>query len=146
MNWKTEAMDKLKLYEVKKKSLVSISEEIASLEANMCRIRRASGDGTSVKGSGRGQEDVMLSNIVLRQELEQSLKQAKTWVNLVDGALGVLSKEERLVLERLYLYPSMGNVDKLCGELCLEKTAVYNRRDKALRRFTIALYGAVETD
>lgn len=60
------------------------------------------------------------------------------------AGLEILSQEERLLLDRFYIHPSKGNVDRLCEELGLERTAVYSRKDKALRHFTLCLYGMVE--
>lgn len=144
MNWKTEAVDKLKQYEAKRKSLQNIPMEISRLESDMVRIRSASADGTPVNGGGSGREDMMLSNIVHRQELERSLEQAKTWVALVDAGLEILSAEERQILDRFYINPAKGNVDRLCGELRVEKSQVYAKKDYALHRFTTALYGCQE--
>lgn len=87
----------------------------------------------------------MLSNIVHRDELKRRLKEANLWVAQVDKALAVLDDEERLVLDKFYIHRAKGNVGELCERLNLEKTAVYDRRDKALRRVTIALYGVTES-
>lgn len=144
MNWKFEAIEKLKQYEAKKQSLTSIPEEIARLESAMQSIRSATADGTPVKGGGSGREDMMLSNIVHREELERSLEQAKMWVALVDAGLEILSEEERMILDRFYIHPARGNVDRLCGELGVEKSQVYARKDSALHHFTISLYGCSE--
>ena len=144
MNWKFEAIDKLRQYEAKKQSLNSIPEEIHRLESAMRSIRSATADGTPVQGGGSGREDMMLSNIVYREELERALEQAKIWVALVDSGMDILSAEERLILDRFYVHPEKGNVDRLCGELCIEKSQVYAKKDSALRRFTICLYGCSE--
>ena len=103
MNWKFEAMEKLRLYEAKKQSLRSIPEEIERLESAMKSIRSATADGTPVKGGGSGREDMMLSNIVHREELDRALEQARKWVDLVDAGLEILSQEERLILDRFSL-------------------------------------------
>lgn len=144
MNWKFKAIEKLKQYEAKKQSLTCIPEEIARLESAMQSIRSATADGKPVKGGGSGREDMMLSNIVHREELERSLEQAKMWVALVDAGLETLSAEERLILNRFYIHPAKGNVDRLCGELGVEKSQVYARKDAALHHFTISLYGCSE--
>ena len=144
MNWKYEAMEKLKSYNAKKQALRSIPEEIARLESEMQSIRSATSDGTPVSGGGSGREDRYLSNIVHREELSRSLEQAKAWVNLVDAGLAILSQEERLVLDRFYINPARGNVDRLCGEMGIEKSQVYARKDSALHHFTISLYGCTE--
>lgn len=145
MNWKSEAVDKLRQYEAKKLSLVNIPLEISRLESAARGIRSAASDGTPVSGGGSGREDMLLSNIVHREELERSLEQAKKWVAMVDTGLAILSAEERLLLERFYVHPERGSVDRLCEELRCEKATVYRRRDKAIHRFTLALYGGTET-
>lgn len=146
MNWKREAVDKLRNYEAHKQALENLPKEIKRLEGTFTGIRSASTEGTHVSGGGGTREDVMLSNIVHRDELKRRLKEARLWVTQVDKALTVLDDEERLVLERFYIHSAKGNVDVLCEQLHIERSAVYDRRDKALRRFTIALYGATETE
>ena len=88
----------------------------------------------------------MLSNIVHRDELKRRLKEARLWVVQVDKALAVLDNEERLVLDRFYIHWTRGNVGELCERLNVEQATVYRKRDSALRRFTIALYGVAETE
>ena len=145
MNWKFEAMDKLKQYEAKKQALKSIPQEIARLDMAMKSIRSATADATPVQGGGSGREDMLLSNIVHRQELESALKQAAKWVKIVEGGLAVLGEDERLILDRFYINPAPGNVDKLCEELGVEQASVYRRREKALHHFTVSLYGGIES-
>lgn len=144
MNWKYEAVDKLKGYEAHKRALENIPREIKRLEGAFVSIRSATTDGTPVSGGSSTREDTMLSNIAHREELERTLKQAKAWVKMVDAGLEVLHDEERLVLERFYIHRAKGNVEQLCEELNVEKATVYRRRDGALRHFTIALYGVTE--
>lgn len=145
MDWKREAIDKLRNYEAHRHSLESIPLEIKRLESVCAGIRSAVTDGTPVSGGSSTREDVLLSNIVHRDELKRRLKEARLWVSMVDKALAILTDNERLVLDKFYIHQVKGNVDALCEQLHVEKSAVYDRRDKALRRFTIALYGVTET-
>ena len=145
MNWKYEAAEKLRQYEAKKKSLDSIQDEIRRLESAMQSIRSAMADGTPVKGGGSGREDMMLSNIVHREELERSLEQTKIWVELVDAGLEILSAEERMILDRFYIHPEKGAADRLAGDMKLDIKTVYRRKDEALKHFTICLYGGTES-
>ena len=144
MNWKKEAIEKLKEYNARKQAITSIPMEIAQLESAVRGIRSASADGVAISGGGSGREDMLLSNICKREELKRSLAAAKVWVSQVDTALSVLDQEERLVLDRFYINPARGNVDRLCGELNVEKPTIYRRKDDALRHFTICLYGCTE--
>jgi hypothetical protein len=144
MNWKPEAIDKLRQYEAKKTALKTILEELARLKSVAQSIRSATADGTPVQGGGSGREDMLLSNIVQREELERSLEQAKLWVALTDAGLDVLTSEERLILDRFYIHPERTVAERLAGDLNVDVKTVYRRKDAALRRFTIALYGCVE--
>lgn len=144
MNWKYEAIDKLKGYEAHKRALENIPREIKRLEGAFVSIRSATTNTAPVSGGGSSREDAMLTNIAHREELERTLKQAKAWVKMVEAGLAVLDDEERRVLDRFYINRAKGNVDWLCEELNVEKATVYRRRDGALRHFTIALYGVTE--
>ena len=146
MNWKREAIDKLKNYEAHREALENIPREIKRLESAYAGIRSATTDGTPVSGGGNTREDSMLSNIVHRDELKRRLREARLWVAQVDKALAVLDDEERLVLDRFYIHRAKGNVGELCERLNVEQATVYRKRDSALRRFTIALYGVTETE
>lgn len=142
MNWKSEAIEKLRDYEAHRQALDSIPLELERLGAAYTGIRAAKLDGTpTAQGSGNRREDAMLSNIVHRDELKRRLKEARLWVTQVDKALAVLDDDERLVLDRFYIHRTKGSIGELCERLNLEKSAVYRRRDEALRRFTLALYG-----
>ena len=142
MDWKQEAIEKLRNYEAHKKALDSIPLELGRLEAAYAGIRAAKVDGTPRAGSSASnREDSMLSNIVQRDELKRRLKEARLWVKIVDGGLSVLDDEDRLTLDLCFIHKVKGSIDDLCERLNLESSAVYRRRDQALRRFTLALYG-----
>lgn len=144
MNWKFEAIEKLKEYTARKNAITSIPEEIKRLEEDAQRIRAASTDATPVQGGGSTREDMLLSNIVHREELQRRLSDAIRWVDIVDAGLAVLTPDERKILDIMYINRSSGGLFRACEEFNLEKSAVYARRDAALEKFTLALYGAVK--
>ncbi|MBQ8880730.1 MAG: hypothetical protein IJ030_00955 [Oscillospiraceae bacterium] len=145
MQWKEEAVEKLKRYGAMQKALQNIPEEIRLLQADAAALRSPSTEKVAVRSSGGSQEDALINNIVRRQELEWNLKRVKHWLSVTDRGLEALDPEELLVLRRMYLTPEKGAVDRLCGELGVEQASVYRKRDKALHRFTLALYGFPET-
>ena len=145
MNWKEEAMDKLRRYDAMRQATANLPEEIKRLEAAARSLRSASAEKLAVKEGSPSAEDKLLSNLVQRQELRNALEQAGLWLRVTDRALSALTPEEKLVLHRFYIYPERGGVDRLCGELGVEQSSVYRRRDKALRKFTVALYGKTES-
>lgn len=144
MNWKAEAMEKLRRYDAMRQAQENIPEEIARLAAEASGLRGTKMDDAPVVEGGNRREDLLLSNLVHRQELEYALQQAQCWLRAVNRALAALTPEEKLVLHRFYIYPERGSVDRLCGELGVEQSSVYRKRDKALRKFTIALYGTAD--
>ena len=103
MNWKREAIDKLKNYEAHRQALENIPREIKRLESAYTGLRSASTENAPVSGGGGTREDCVLSNIVLRDELKRRLKEARLWTAQVDKALAVLGEEEKLVLDRFYI-------------------------------------------
>lgn len=144
MDWRSEAIEKLKGYEAHRQTLQGIPLELERLGAAYTGIRSAKLDGLA-RGGGNPREDAMLSNISRRDELERRLMDARLWVEIVDGGLSVLDDEDRLTLDLCYTHEAKGSIGELCERLNVETSAVYRRRDLALRRFTLALYGAIES-
>jgi hypothetical protein len=146
MDGKREAIDKLCSYGARLLALENIPDELERLGAALVSIRNAANGVPAVGRSGNcdGNEDAILTNIAHRQELRRTLRQTKNWVKTVDRALSALDSDERLAVERFYIHSVKGNVQLLCDELGVEQATVYRLRDKALRHFTMALYGIVE--
>lgn len=140
MNWKNEATEKLKRYSTMRVSLENLRDEIKRLELESRSIRCACVDGVSVRTSG-GQKDVLLNNLIKKQEVKDSLHRTKLWLSCTDRALESLSEEERMLLREMYIYPQKGSMQNLCVRLGVEQSSVYRRRDAALEHFTQALYG-----
>lgn len=145
MNWKVEATDKLRRYDAMKQAMVNIPEEIRRLEAEAYSLRGTNMEKEPVKERGCRPEDILLSNLVCRQELEAAMEQTSSWLRIADRALAALTPEEKLILHRLYIYPERGSLDRLCTDLQVEQSSIYRKRDKALRKFTYALYGICES-
>lgn len=144
MDWKIEAISKLRCYEARRLSAENTAEEIKQLEMTIESIRGSVKNNSAVSGGGETQDTALLNNIVRRKELQRTRRIAAGLVSQVDSALSCLSVDERLVLERFYINPAKGNVERLCDELNAEKTKVYGLKDRAIRTFTIALYGLTE--
>ena len=83
----------------------------------------------------------MLSCIVQKRELQRNLERSKLWIEAVEKALAVLNDEERRILGRFYIDERRGAAEDLACELCADPKTVYVRKDHALWKFTIALYG-----
>ena len=141
MNWKLEATERLRQYDAMRQALVNLPEEIRCLEQEAYNLRGKNLERPPGRVRGCRQEDLLLSNLVHRQELAAALKRTGIWLEITDRALGALSPEEKLILHRLYVYPERGSLERLCADLEVEQSSIYRKRDKALRKFTCALYG-----
>ena len=130
MNWKSEAVSKLRRLDMMLQAAKNLPEELARLEAAAVTL-----------GEDR---DALLSNRVQRKETEAVFHQVRAWIDTVNRAMSALSAEEKLVLHRLYICPERGGIDRLCEELGVEQTSIYRRRNAALRKFTIAMYGSYD--
>ena len=144
MNWKAEATDRLRQYESLRLACTNIPRELERLRGRLYRARRAAPDGGGGKGGYDRAEGWLLNDLVLREELRQNLERSRYWVLATERALKSLTEQERLILQRLFISPERNGVDWLCQALCLEKSSVYRHRDRALEKFTLALYGAPE--
>ena len=145
MNWKQEAVDKLRGYPLRRCSLDRLGEELERLEHEAARISAVETETERVSDSPAGsREDALVNNIVLREELQHARRSAALWVRQVDHALAQLDDDSRRILERLYFSRAPGSIDALCAELCMERSTLYRRREHALRQFTLSLYGALD--
>lgn len=145
MNWIREAEDKLRNYAAWQNAMKRTKAEIRRLESDFERIRSANVDSTPVQGGGNTREEAMCSNIAQRQELGILLEQTARKVAEVKATLELLQPEERDILEKMVIYYRKGNVEKVCAEMHMDRSTVYRKRDKALRHFGMAFYGAIET-
>lgn len=145
MNWKMIAVEKLKDYGAKKAGVQNLSEEIREVEQRRRSIRSATSDGTAVSGGGSRREDVMLNSIAHQDEMEENLLATEAWVKRVERGLTELSEDERVILNRFYIYPEKGAAERLAMDLGIDVKTVYHRKDKALRKFTLAMCGVVDS-
>lgn len=143
MNWKSEATRDLKTYPQRKESVENIKEKIRILDEQFKSLRGISA-GEPVMGGASKQEDKWLDNISERERLSFSLKIAEALVELTEKGLDVLDDRERQILEDFYMKRVENHVEKLCERFHLEKTRLYELKDCALKKFTIAMYGTVE--
>ncbi len=143
MNWKAEAVKDLKSYPQRKESIENIKERIKILDEQFTSLKGIS-VGEPVMGGFSRQEEKMLDNISERERLGFSLKIAEALVELTEKGLEVLDKKERAVLEGFYINREDNHIDVLCERLHFEKTRLYEIKDNALRKFTMAMYGTVD--
>ena len=140
MDFRREAVEKLKYYNLKKQSLQVTMAEYHRLGSEMTAIRAVDGHDR-VSGGAGGQEERLVSLIEKRDALRRMMKNTRAWIRVVDKALAAIDEEDRMILDMLYINRAQGNVERLCEKLFVEKATVYRRRERALHEFTIAMFG-----
>lgn len=143
MDWKTEAIKDLKAYPQRKDAIENLKTRIKLLEEKLVSLKGISIE-EPVKGGMSHQEERWIDNITEREKLEFSLYIAEEMVGLTERGLSVLDEREMQVIRGLYIEPCSAGVDFLCDTLHMAKSSLYRLKDEALRKFTLAEYGAVE--
>lgn len=141
MNWKVEAIDQLSRYEPMLKALENIPWELRRLEQQAADLRSIDFEKSYVSTTPQIGDDRLINNLIKRQALQHALENAKIWVDNTDNALSVLTPEEKHILLIMYIRPAKGAAQILCQDLCMEQSSIYRKRDTALYRFTMALFG-----
>lgn len=145
MYWKHEAIENLKDYSAKKASIQNLTDEIKELAAKRGSIRSATADGVAVMGGGSGREDAIINNIVRLDKLRGNLRDTEQFIARMDRGLGFLEIDEQELLVRFYVTPEKYAAEHFADELGVDIKTVYHRKDRALRKFTIAMYGCLES-
>ena len=145
MNWQTVAVHRLRNYEAKKLSLVTIAEQIKLLECEFDGLRAATMDGMPSSGTNANKrEEMLVGNIAKREELHRNYEIAKADVSVTEKAFEILTEQEKRILYIFFINRPNGHAQILCEEMFVEKTKLYHMTDEALKKFTRACYGVVE--
>ena len=137
MNWKEMAIQSLRQYMPLRTACSILEQRRKRCALEIRRLRRAVEKGT-------GSRLALARCRVKNRQLLVQLKKNRQQLDMVRKAMSALNQQEQLVLYRLYVQPQRNNLDLLCQELEREKTTIYRRRDRALQKFTLALYGLPE--
>lgn len=144
MNWRREAEQMLRDYPLRRSAIRGLGQELESLKDRMTAAGSPRMDGGMPRGE-RTVEDAWIDSIMRRDKLDTALRVARAEVRRTERGLGALSEQERHILELFYMHRTQDSVDRLMEELCLERSQVYAHKDGALRKFTLAMYGTLET-
>lgn len=144
MNYKDWTIPRLKELPQLEKALENIPERVKTLEAEYTNIRAVRTDATPVHGGTNTREEMLVANIAEREELTANYDIAKRKVTQLHKALSELEDKECKVLELFYIHRCKNHVERLCTELCCEKSEVYRTKDEALVKLAKILYGCAE--
>ena len=143
MKYSDWIIPRLRDLEQEREALQNIPERIRTLELAFAGLRAANTDGDVVSGGENHREEVLLANIAERDALRLNLEVTSREVRQMEKALSRLSADEALVLERFYIHREPGHVERLCEELSMEKSQVYNIKNRAMVKLARMLHGQV---
>ena len=144
VNWEQVAIEDLKNHKGRMESLENIMGKIKVLQAKSISINSSSTSTAPIKGGGNRVEDKLLNNIVERERLKATYKATKYLVEITERGLSNLNEDERFVLDAFYIEKPKRHIEKCMERLCVEQSQVYRIKDRALYKFTIAMYGILD--
>lgn len=145
MNWKKEAVEDLKRYACRKEGCLNVADRIQTLNTRLNGVSGVHSDTVPNRSGGSRMEEWRINTIMERDRLKLNYAALKKLVRLTERGLSQLSADERRVLERFFIYRGGRHIDELMEELCYEKTRIYELKDEALYKFTVAMYGMIES-
>jgi len=118
--------------------------DIKNIKDDMSSPRSSNYDGMPHTRDPQSGENILCSVIDKRDVLYNRYQQALEFMSWFTPAWLQLSKEERLLLETLYMGEDNKTtaVENISEQLHIERAQIYRRKDKALNRLTTFLYGA----
>ncbi len=140
MNWKNEAIERLRSYPSAALAMKNLKAEISRVESLLASPGTVRMDAPI--HSAKSREEWTLDNLVLLQLLRDRLRQLEDWKKTTDRALEVLPPEELQIIRQLY-FEKQRDMERVSQENNATKSTLYRYRDRALEKFALALYGPV---
>lgn len=145
LNWQKEAINDLRCHEKRKAAMESLADEIRELRSRTYGSSAPAADAVLVQGGTSTAEGRWIAAIDELERKKEAYRITKRQVDAVERGLAVLDEQQRMVLNVFFVNRVQGGADYLVEKLNLERTRIYELRETALRNFTIARYGVVET-
>jgi len=142
MNWKKCVIDDLSNYKSIRQGRDNIKERISALDAIIFDAGAPELSAAPARKSGNGYENHLINYIFEKQQLELNLKATDAKIKMIEDALKILNPDEKRILTAFYIDRPESNVENyLLKYEHLSRTALYQKRDKAIYKFMIAMYG-----
>lgn len=138
-----ETIHRLKILDAERAALKNIPDRIKNLELEYDGLKAAQTESAPVSGGENRREEVLLNNILSRQNLARDLERTKAEVVQIENAMAELKPTDKLVLDVFFVHRPRNYMDVLCEELHCETAHVYRIKDKALLELTRRLCGQI---
>lgn len=135
MDWKICAVDDLRRYKQMKIGIINSKEKLKFVENTAMRYNLSNAK------RGLRTDTNIINALVEASRLRQNIASTERLTKLVERGLDSLSDEERRIIDRFYMANTPLSTRVLSEELGYEPRTLYRIRDRALEKFTIAMYG-----
>lgn len=137
--WKSKAERELQKYRCLKISLTTIPEQIEMSELAKYSVRISSISAAPTHGGGNSYEDNLINKITDTDNLKKHYDEALGLVSRIDKCLNDLGLNwrEKYILEHID-----SDIYDICEYIQKERSATYSIKNRALRKYILAMYGA----
>lgn len=140
---RSAAVDALKDYSSMEFIIANTSSEIKNTRDKMCGVRSPQFDGMPRTHNPQAGEKRILKGIEEIDILQERYRQAVEYMEWFKPAWEQLSEDERYVLETFYNEEGSqtGAVYEICDYFHIERSSAYNKKNRALAKLAVLLYG-----
>lgn len=138
------AIEALKDYPSMRFILENTDQNIAAEQDKMTGIGSPNLDGMPHAHNPQAGEDRLIEGIEKIDVLKERYRQAVEYMQWFKPAWEELSEEEQFILENFYLSGNEygnGTADYVADRFHIERSSVYNKKNRALKHLTVLLYG-----
>ena len=144
MNWKRETIQDLKDFKYLQeyvakypRLMAELHEDLTSLKG-ICNKEAVSGGGSSKT------EDAWINIIAKKDQIKVNHNVKVLKYKRIKESLDILSEQERITLDYFYIEKRKNHIGELMRRFYIEKSAVYDLKNEALRKLAISMYGSCE--
>ena len=135
MDWKICAVDDLRRYHLMKVGILNSKDKLKAIEQAVFYAKTSS-DGKKPKTNSE-----IVDMLVEKERLKTNITAAERIIELVERGLDALNIEERAILEKFYMTDCPNKIKTLRSQFGYSQRSMYRVKDRALRKFTLAMYG-----
>ena len=135
MDWKICAVEDLRRYNLMKAGILNSEDKLRTIESDVMRARSA------LEDRRKRIDSRLVDALVEGERLKTNILTAKTLTKLVERGLSILCDNDRRILEIFYMSGVTKPATHLVKELGYSPRSIYRARDRALEKFTLAMYG-----
>lgn len=142
---KAATISALKDYDSMRRLAAQTKEQMAQASARMTAL--GSGVPRDTPGGGfrpHGGEDRIAGAMDEMDILREKYSQVQAYMSWFRAGWSALTEDERYVLRQFYMEGDQSQTDRvldICETYSIERTSAYKKKDKALARLSLMLYG-----